>query len=75
MDHKPLFITEAVNTLLTKSVVPATLTIEQCAVALVMSLTSFRRKLGQKETSFKLIQQKYLSELCVHALLTNTIPS
>jgi HD-like signal output (HDOD) protein len=70
MNHKPLFITEAVNTLLTKSVVPATLTIEQCAVALAMSMTSFRRKLGQEETSFKLIQQKYLNELCVHALLT-----
>tara|TARA_R110001583_G_scaffold195064_1_gene368895 strand:- start:13728 stop:14879 length:1152 start_codon:yes stop_codon:yes gene_type:complete len=73
MNHKPLFITEAVNILLTKSAVPATLTIEQCAVALAMSMTSFRRKLGQEETSFKLIQQKYLNELCVHALLTKHV--
>jgi HD-like signal output (HDOD) protein/AraC-like DNA-binding protein len=73
MNHKPLFITEAVNMLLTKSAVPATLTIEQCAVALAMSMTSFRRKLGQEETSFKLIQQKYLNELCVHALLTKHV--
>jgi HD-like signal output (HDOD) protein/AraC-like DNA-binding protein len=73
MNHKPLYLTEAVNTLLTKSAVPATLTIEQCAIALAMSMTSFRRKLGQEETSFKLIQQKYLNELCVHALLTKHV--
>ena len=73
MNHKPLLITEAVNTLLTKSVVPATLTIEQCAEALAMSMTSFRRKLSQEETTFKLIQQKYLNELCVHDLLTNYV--
>jgi HD-like signal output (HDOD) protein/AraC-like DNA-binding protein len=73
MNHKPLHLTEAVNALLTKSAVPATLTIEQCAVALAMSMTSFRRKLGQEETTFKLIQQKYLNELCVHALLTKHV--
>lgn len=73
MNHKPLHLTEAVNTLLTKSAVPATLTIEQCAVALAMSMTSFRRKLGLEETTFKLIQQKYLNELCVHALLTKHV--
>ena len=73
MNHKPLYLTEAVNILLTKSAVPATLTIEQCAVALAMSTTSFRRKLGQEETTFKLIQQKYLNELCVQALLTKDV--
>jgi HD-like signal output (HDOD) protein len=70
MNHKELLLVEAVNILLTKSAVPATLTIEQCAVVLAMSMTSFRRKLSQEETTFKLIQQKYLNELCVHALLT-----
>ena len=70
MTTKLLILTEAVNSLLTKSDVPATLTIEQCAAALAMSMTSFRRKLSQEETTFKLIQQKYLNELCVHALLT-----
>jgi HD-like signal output (HDOD) protein/AraC-like DNA-binding protein len=73
MNHKPLFLTEAVNTLLIESAVPATLTIEQCAVALAMSMTSFRRKLRQEETSFKLIQQKYLNELCIHDLLTKYV--
>ncbi|KGJ91454.1 helix-turn-helix domain-containing protein [Colwellia psychrerythraea] len=73
MNHKELLLIEAVNTLLTKSAVPATLTIEQCAVALAMSMTSFRRKLRQEETTFKLIQQKYLNELCVHALLTKQV--
>ncbi|NQY89511.1 MAG: HDOD domain-containing protein [Colwellia sp.] len=73
MNHKPLVLTAAVNTLLTKSAVPATLTIEQCAVALAMSMTSFRRKLSQEETTFKLIQQKYLNELCVHDLLTKHV--
>jgi len=70
MNHKPLLLTEAVNSLLTNSAVPAKLTIEQCAEALAMSMTSFRRKLSQEETTFKLIHQKYLNELCVHALLT-----
>lgn len=73
MNTKPLFLTEAVNKLLTKSDVPATLTIEQCATSLAMSMTSFRRKLNQEETTFKLIQQKFLNELCVHALLTKNI--
>ncbi|OUR81067.1 hypothetical protein A9Q75_08700 [Colwellia psychrerythraea] len=73
MNHKPLLLTEAVNVLLTKSAVPATLTIEQCAAALAMSMTSFRRKLSQEETTFKLIQQKYLNELCVYALLTKHV--
>lgn len=67
---KHLLLTEAVNSLLTASAVPATLTIEQCADTLAMSMTSFRRKLSQEETTFKLIQQKYLNELCIHALLT-----
>jgi len=70
---KSLFLTESVNTLLSKSAIPATLTIEQCAIKLAMSMTSFRRKLKQEETSFKLIQHKYLNELCVHALLTKQI--
>lgn len=73
MNHKELLLVEAVNILLTKSTVPATLTIEQCALALAMSMTSFRRKLSQEETTFKLIQQKYLNELCVHALLTKQV--
>lgn len=70
MNNKALLLTESVNNLLTKSAIPATLTIEQCAEALAMSMTSFRRKLKQEETTFKLIHQKYLNELCVHALLT-----
>jgi HD-like signal output (HDOD) protein len=70
---KPLIITEAVNTLLSKSDIPATLTIEQSANALIMSMTSFRRKLSQEETSFKLIQNKFLNELCVHDLLTKQV--
>ncbi|TYK65553.1 helix-turn-helix domain-containing protein [Colwellia echini] len=65
-----ILLTESVNILLTKSDVPARLTIEQCASALAMSMTSFRRKLTLEETTFKLIQQKYLNELCVKALLT-----
>jgi HD-like signal output (HDOD) protein len=73
MDQKSLILTEAVNTLLTKSAVPAKLTVEQCAATLAMSMTSFRRKLSQEETTFKLIQQKYLNELCVHALLTKHV--
>jgi HD-like signal output (HDOD) protein len=70
---QPLFLTKSVNTLLSKSAIPATLTIEQCAVTLAMSMTSFRRKLSQEETSFKLIQHKYLNELCVNALLTKQV--
>ncbi|PCI55842.1 MAG: hypothetical protein COB45_05865 [Gammaproteobacteria bacterium] len=73
MNNKPLLLTEAVNSLLIESIVPATLTIEQCAVTLAMSMTSFRRKLRQEETTFKLIQQKYLNELCVYALLTKHV--
>ena len=73
MTVKLLFLTEAVNTLLSKSDLPATLTIEQCATALAMSMTSFRRKLALEETTFKLIQHKFLNELCVHALLTQTV--
>ncbi len=64
-------LTEAVNHLLTQTDLPATLTIEQCASALAMSMTTFRRKLSQEETSFKLIQQKFLNELCVSALLND----
>ncbi|MCJ8296719.1 MAG: HDOD domain-containing protein [Colwellia sp.] len=73
INKKLLFLTEAVNLLLSKSDVPATLTIEQCAAALAMSMTSFRRKLGKEETTFKLIQHKFLNELCVHALLTKNV--
>ena len=62
-------LTEAVNTQLSQSDVPASLTIEQCAKALAMSMTSFRRKLAQEETSYKLIQNKFLNELSVQALL------
>jgi Predicted signal transduction protein len=36
-------------------------------------MTSFRRKLAQEEASYKLIQNKFLNELCVHALLTQLI--
>lgn len=64
-----LLLTEAVNNLLVDSDLPATLTIEQCASLLAMSMTSFRRKLVKEETSFKLIQSKFLNELCVDALL------
>jgi len=72
--HQPsLLLTEAVNSLLNKCNVPASLTIEQCASSLAMSMTSFRRKLAQEETSFKLIQSKFLNELCVEALLTESI--
>jgi HD-like signal output (HDOD) protein/AraC-like DNA-binding protein len=68
--NKKILLTEAVNAQLIKSAVPAKLTIEQCAAELAMSITSFRRKLSQEETTFKLIHQKYLNELCVHDLLT-----
>jgi AraC-like DNA-binding protein/HD-like signal output (HDOD) protein len=71
--HNPqanLFLTESVNRLLNKCDLPSSLTIEQCASALAMSMTSFRRKLTQEETSYKLIQSKFLNELCVKALLT-----
>lgn len=60
----------AVNRLLSERDLPASLTIEQCASALALSMTSFRRKLAQEETSYKLIQSKFLNELCVTALLT-----
>ncbi len=71
MDMSQTFqLTESVNNLLQQSELPASLTIEQCAKALAMSMTSFRRKLAQEETSFKLIQSKFLNELCVQALLT-----
>ena len=66
-----LLLTKAVNNLLQKCELPATLSIEQCADSLAMSMTSFRRKLVKEETSFKLIQSKFLNELCVEALLTD----
>jgi HD-like signal output (HDOD) protein/AraC-like DNA-binding protein len=70
-DTQPsLLLTEAVNRLLNQCDLPSSLTIEQCASALTMSMTSFRRKLTQEETSYKLIQSKFLNELCVKALLT-----
>jgi len=65
-----LLLTEAVNRLLSEWDLPASLTIEQCASELAISMTSFRRKLTQEETSYKLIQSKFLNELCVTALLT-----
>ncbi len=72
MNHsqRSLTLTEATNNLLNKSDLPASLTIEQCATSLAMSITSFRRKLAQEESSYKLIQSKFLNELCVKALLT-----
>ena len=73
MPAKPLLLTEAVNQLLKSSDVPAALNIEQCADALAMSITSFRRKLAQEESSYKLIQTKFLNELCVSALLTQSL--
>lgn len=65
-----LILTEAVNRMLNQSDLPSSLTIEQCAMALSMSMTSFRRKLTQEGASYKLIQSKYINELCVKALLT-----
>lgn len=66
-------LTEAVNTLLYQCELPASLTLEQCSSLLAMSMTSFRRKLSQEETSYKLIQSKFLNELCVSTLLTKQI--
>jgi AraC-like DNA-binding protein len=68
-----LLLTEEVNRLLIQCDLPSSLTIEQCASTLAMSMTSFRRKLTQEETSYKLIQSKFLNELCVKALLTMQI--
>jgi HD-like signal output (HDOD) protein len=68
-----LSLTQAVNSILSQSKEPAKLTIEQSAIHLKMSATSFRRKLSQEDTSFKKIQQKYLNEFCVAALLTDNI--
>jgi hypothetical protein len=65
-----LLLTTAVNKLLHKNNFPATLSIEQCAPLLAMSIASFRRKLAKEETSFKHIQSKFLNELCVEALIT-----
>jgi HD-like signal output (HDOD) protein/AraC-like DNA-binding protein len=72
MNHSQpsLLLTEAVNRLLNQCDLPSSLTIEQCASALAMSMTSFRRKLAQEETTYKLIHSKFLNELCVKALLT-----
>ena len=66
-------LTEATNNLLSKCDLPASLTIEQCASLSAMSMTTFRRKLAQEESSYKLIQSKFLNELCVKALLTKHI--
>ena len=72
MNHSPstFTLTQTTNDLLNKCDLPASLTIERCADLLAMSMTSFRRKLAQEETSYKLIQSKFLNELCVKALLT-----
>ncbi|WP_286263092.1 helix-turn-helix domain-containing protein [Thalassotalea atypica] len=67
---RSLALTEKVNEIFARSELPASITIEDCVATLAMSTTSFRRKLSQEETSFKLIQQKFLNELCVEALLT-----
>lgn len=66
-------LTELVNNLLAESKFPAALTLEQCASELAMSTTSFRRKLSQEETSYKLIQSKFLNELCVMVLSTQQV--
>ncbi len=71
MHDKPLLLTKAVYSLLNESISPATLSIDKCASKVSMSSTSFRRKLNLEETSFKTIQQKYLNEFCVTALLTD----
>ena len=71
MHDNSLLLTEAVYSLLNESISPATLTIDKCALKVSMSSTSFRRKLNLEETSFKTIQQKYLNEFCVTALLTD----
>ena len=70
MPHVPKtnVLTEAVNNLLGDSELPATLTLEQCAETLAMSPTTFRRKLSQEETSYKLIHSKFLSEQCIMLL-------
>jgi len=69
-DHKnKSTLTTDVIDILTEHDNPSTVTIEYCAKALSFSMTSFRRKLANEHTSFKLIQQKYLNELCVKALL------
>jgi len=68
--QRSITLTEATNNLLSKCDLPASLTIELCASSLAMSMTSFRRKLSQEETSYKLIQSKFLNELCVKELLT-----
>jgi AraC-like DNA-binding protein/HD-like signal output (HDOD) protein len=68
-----LSLSEAVYRLLSERDLPASLTIEQCASELAVSVTSFRRKLSQEETSYKLIQSKFLNQLCVKALLTMQI--
>lgn len=73
MHQLPIMLTERVTNLLSAIELPATLTIEQCATQLTMSMTTFRRKLAQEETSYKLIQSKFLNELCVNALLTNRV--
>jgi HD-like signal output (HDOD) protein len=73
MPDNSLALTEVVYSLLNESVSPATLTIDKCALKVFMSSTSFRRKLNLEETSFKTIQQKYLNEFCITALLTDDI--
>ena len=70
---KELQLTQAVYNLLNRCELPAALTIEQCSSSLSMSMTTFRRKLAQEETTYKLIQSKFLNELCVNALLTKHI--
>jgi AraC-like DNA-binding protein len=35
-----------------------------------MSMTTFKRKLNQEKTSYKLIQSKFLNEFCVKVLIT-----
>lgn len=66
-------VTEKVNHLLSEQDLPAALTIERCASELAMSMTSFRRKLAEEDTSFKLIQTKFLHELCINQLSHSSV--
>lgn len=66
-------LTASVIAILSESEQPSAVTIEYCAKCLAFSMTSFRRKLAHEHTSFKLIQQKYLNELCINGLLTQSL--
>lgn len=72
-NSEQLSLTKRVYGLLKQSDLPATLTIEKCASSLAMSMTSFRRKLSNEETSYKHIQSKFLNECCIRDLLEDKI--